>query len=180
MLRTNKGLSLTGVLITIGIIIILSGIILIAVNPAQKYAKNNDLERKSEINSILSAVYQYKDSKIARGELPECIVNSVLTAIPECNSPLNNISDFDGAVELGKGINSFDCSRTLVPYYIEEIPVDPTPTYTADNTGYWICQDNSDIISRIYILATGVEDSYEDGGCTSPTNSLNAVMCVSG
>ena len=74
MLKNKKGFTLIELLIVIGIIAILAGIVLVAVNPAQQFGKANDSERKSEIGTILSAVYQYQTSPTARGALPQCLL----------------------------------------------------------------------------------------------------------
>ncbi|MCK5603699.1 type II secretion system protein, partial [Candidatus Pacearchaeota archaeon] len=59
MIKNKKGFTLIELLIVIGIISILAGIVLVAVNPAQQFGKANDSERKSEIGTLLSAIYQY-------------------------------------------------------------------------------------------------------------------------
>ncbi|QQR83174.1 type II secretion system protein [Candidatus Peregrinibacteria bacterium] len=141
MKTTNrKGFTLIELLIVIGIISILAGIVLVAVNPARQFGKANDSERKSEIGTILSAIYQFQTSPTARGALPRCLLGATptLTAIPECDPDLSGASAgtgaFEGAVELGTpaGNSTFDCSTVLIPDYLREIPVDPnTSTYNA-------------------------------------------------
>ncbi|MBN1258716.1 type II secretion system protein [Candidatus Peregrinibacteria bacterium] len=181
----KKGFTLIELLIVIGIISILAGIVLVAVNPAQQFGKANDSERKSEIGTILSAVYQYQTSPTARGALPECLLGAApgaATAIPECDDPLGAGGAFDGAVQLGTPVTAttYDCSTTLVPSYLREIPMDPSSTYSAAATGYYICQDTSGDVSRVYVLAVGAEVYTDDGGCTHPDGSGDPVMCVSG
>ncbi len=183
--KSTKGFTLIELLIVIGIIAILAGIVLVAVNPAQQFGKANDAERKSEIGTVLSAVYQFQTSPTARGALPECTVNSVVTAIPECDTDTLGIGvgngGFEGALELGTDAAAYDCSTTLVPSYLREIPIDPsgTPDYDATESGYWICQDTTGAVSRIYIIAEGTEVFTDDGGCEIPGGIL-PTMCVSG
>ncbi len=181
--KSLKGFTLIELLIVIGIIAILAGIVLVAVNPAQQFGKANDSERKSEIGTVLSAVYQFQTSPTARGALPQCTVNNVATAIPECDTDGNGVGvgngGFEGALELGTAITAYDCSSTLVPSYLREIPIDPTSTFNAAATGYWLCQDTSGSVPRIYVVAEGTEVFTTDGGCEVP-GGVVATMCVSG
>ena len=194
--KSLKGFTLIELLIVIGIIAILAGIVLVAVNPAQQFGKANDSERKSEIGTVLSAVYQFQTSPTARGALPQCQTGAgnVATDIPDCGT------NFDGAYELGTADEAFDCSVAfatggLVPSYLREIPIDPSglPTYDAANTGYYICQDAAAVPPRVYVLSAGVEVFTNDGGCTmvcggvgepacrpSEAGPTQDVMCVSG
>ena len=187
MLNRNKGFTLIELLIVIGIIAILAGIVLVAVNPAQQFGKANDSERKSEIGTVLSAIYQFQTSPTARGALPECLLGAVpaAAAIPECDTDSSGVGvgngGFEGAVELGTpaGASTYDCSTTLVPAYLREIPIDPTSTYDATATGYWVCQDTTGAVSRVYVIAEGTEVFTDDGGCEVPATTT-ATMCVSG
>ena len=178
-----EGFTLIELLIVIGIIAILAGIVLVAVNPAEQFGKANDSERKSEIGTVLSAIYQFQTSPTARGALPQCTVNSVATAIPECDTDGNGIGvgngGFEGALELGTDATAYDCSTTLVPSYLREIPIDPTSTYDATGTGYHVCQDTTGTVPRIYIIAEGTEVFTDDGGCEVP-GGVVPTMCVSG
>jgi len=181
MNENKKGFTLIELLIVIGIISILAGIVLVAVNPAQQFGKANDSERKSEISSILSAIYQFQTSPTARGALPQCTVNAVPTAIPECDTvPLSGA--FDGALELGTDVAAYDCSTTLIPSYLREMPIDPSSTFDATNTGYWVCQNTRGLVSRVYVISSGVEVFKTDGGCKIPAGPDigDPAMCVSG
>ena len=187
MLNKNKGFTLIELLIVIGIIAILAGIVLVAVNPAQQFGKANDSERKSEIGTVLSAIYQYQTSPTARGALPECLLGAVpaAAAIPECDTDSSGIGvgngGFEGAVELGTpaGASTYDCSTTLVPSYLREVPIDPLSTFDATATGYWVCQDTTGAVSRVYVIAEGAEVFTDDGGCEVP-GTVTPTMCVSG
>lgn len=186
-MKRIRGFTLIELLIVIGIIAILAGIVLVAVNPAQQFGKANDSERKSEIGMVLSAIYQYQTSPNARGALPECMLGLIpmASAIPECDTDSSGIGvgngGFEGAVELGSpaGINTYDCSAVLVPEYLREIPIDPFNTYDISATGYWVCQDTNGMASKIYIIAEGSEVFKDDGGCEVP-GTVNPAMCVSG
>ncbi|MBN2087065.1 prepilin-type N-terminal cleavage/methylation domain-containing protein [Candidatus Peregrinibacteria bacterium] len=181
MLKNKKGFTLIELLIVIGIIAILAGIVLVAVNPAQQFGKANDSERKSEIGTILSAVYQYQTSPTARGALPECedVDTATDVAIPDCTA------DNSGAVQLGTGAGNYDCTAALVPSYLREIPVDPTTTYTAADTGYYICQSNGadPSTSIVTVFAPGAE-VFTTGAdtCLDPTGNgtTDYTMCVGG
>lgn len=181
--KNRKGFTLIELLIVIGIIAILAGIVLVAVNPAQQFGKANDAERKSEIGTILSAVYQYQTSPTARGALPTCETGTGDTAedIPYCNAADTTIpGDFSTAMELGTAEAALDCTDALVPSYLRELPIDPTGTYDSANTGYWICQ-TSGTVPRVYVIAEGAEVFTDDGDCSTPgAAATDAAMCVSG
>lgn len=180
-MNNKKAFTLIELLITIGIISILAGIVLVAVNPAKQFGKANDAERKSEISMFLKAIYQYQTSPSARGALPQCYYGATpaLTAIPECNGA--GVGNFDGAYQLGSpaDADTYDCSSVLAPSYIKAIPVDPDNNYDATATGYYVCQDTSGTVPKIYVIAIGTEIFTDDGGCQVP-GTTNATMCVSG
>jgi prepilin-type N-terminal cleavage/methylation domain-containing protein len=181
MIKNKKGFTLIELLIVIGIIAILAGIVLVAVNPAQQFGKANDSERKSEIGMILSAFYQYQTSPSARGELPSCLDVDTDTNIP---IPACGVS-FAGAVQLGTGAGNYDCSDTtlLVPNYLREVPFDPASAYSAVNTGYYVCQTApGSPTSTVYVLAPFAE-VYTEAGCAfvaHPVLDDHTGMCVSG
>ena len=197
-----QGFTLIELLIVIGIIAILAGIVLVAVNPAQQFGKANDSERKSEIGTILSAVYHFGTTPTNRGALPECFVvgdadPTAADPIPVCDGDEDgsdgafvptDATAYDSAIQLGTANGNYDCSDVLPPAYIREIPVDPNNTLDATNTGYFICR-SGDAVDVIYILAPYAEvfNTAADGGCRVPVTSPNHAdvdpdayaMCVS-
>ncbi len=188
--KNLKGFTLIELLIVIGIIAILAGIVLVAVNPAEQFGKANDSERKSEIGTVLSAIYQFQTSPTARGALPECLINGARQPIPVCDTDVSGVGvgngGFEGAIELGTAITSYDCGdetlKTLIPSYLREIPIDPSGAtdYDATETGYWVCRNAlASTVVRIYVIAEGTEVFTTDGGCEVP-GGVVPTMCVSG
>ncbi|OGI83407.1 hypothetical protein A2997_01660 [Candidatus Nomurabacteria bacterium RIFCSPLOWO2_01_FULL_36_10b] len=55
----QKGFTLLEVLLVVAIIAILAGIVILAINPNKQLADTRDTQRQSDVNTILSAVYQY-------------------------------------------------------------------------------------------------------------------------
>ncbi len=64
----NEGFTLIELLVVIGILAILMGIVLIAINPAHQFALSNNTARRNAIAQILSAVGQYEAEN--KGALP--------------------------------------------------------------------------------------------------------------
>ncbi len=185
--ENTKGFTLIELLIVIGIVGILAGIVLVAVNPALQFGKANDSERKQEISAVLKSVYQFQASPTSRGALPLCSFGAVpaATVIPECDTDSSGVGvgngGFEGAVELGTPADAatYDCTSVLTPFYIKDVPVDPDDnTYNSTGTGYFICQDTSGAQAQIIVIAVGTEVYTDDGGCEVP-GTTTATMCVS-
>ena len=113
----QKGFTLIELLVVIGIIGILAAVVIVAVNPGRQFASARDTQRRADLYSISSAVYQFATEN--NGNLP-----TVITTTP-------------GVV----GTSGVDLSTDLVPTYIPSIPIDPDPTYTSADTGYTIYLD---------------------------------------
>ena len=113
----------------IGIIIVLAGVVIVAVNPMRQFAMANNSRRLANVNAILNAVSQNViDNKgiwnCAAGSLPALATNMA---------------------DLGSDPSGYDVCSFLVPTYIPELPVDPTTRAYIDCTdydsGYSISQD---------------------------------------
>ena len=137
--RIQKGFTLIELLVVIGILAVLLAITLIAINPANQFAKANNTKRRSDVNAILNAVNQYMADN--KGVLPTGITTTART-----------IAD-TGA----------DLCTVLVPKYIAALPVDPQTNnglevsncLAAYVTNYEIIQSTAD--SRITVSAPGAE-----------------------
>jgi prepilin-type N-terminal cleavage/methylation domain-containing protein len=57
--QNYKGFTLLEVLLVVAIISILAGIVIIAISPNKNLADSRNSQRKADVNTILSAVYQY-------------------------------------------------------------------------------------------------------------------------
>ncbi len=132
--KSVRGFTLIEILIVIGIIAILAGVVLVAINPARQFAQANNSQRTSNVNAILNAVGQYiADTK---GALPSEITTSTTT--------------------LSKA--GIDLCNELVPNYLPSLPVDPTITTGAVtdcasnyNTNYGVVRDAN---NRVTVVAT--------------------------
>lgn len=120
--RSKRGFTLIEMLVVIGIIAVLAGVVIVAVNPARQFALARNTERVSNINAILNAIGQHMaDNKgvFATGGCP---------ALTTATSSIDNAS--------GGGTGHLDlATNCLTPTYMAAIPTDPAGA-TAPSTGY--------------------------------------------
>ena len=135
---SRRGFTLIELLLVIGIIAILAAIVIVAINPTKQLGEARDAQRRSDVNTILNAVYQYAIDN--SGNMPAGITT---TAKEIC---VTDSADCDAA-----GVDL----EVLTGSYLVKIPVDPRAGSTATGTDYLINRDAT--TSRITVSAPEAE-----------------------
>ncbi len=83
---SEKGFTLIELLIVIGIIAILAGAVIIAINPGQQFQQARNATRWSHMNSLMNAVYSYAVTE--QGNFPGCLTDGSPEDASECEADL--------------------------------------------------------------------------------------------
>ncbi len=133
--QRRQGFTLIELLLVIGIIAILASIVIVAINPTKQLGDARNAQRRSDVNTILNAVYQYAIDN--NGTIPSGITT---TADDVCRTN-------------GSGSGCVDLD-VLTGSYLVGLPNDPQAT--SDNTGYQVVRDSN---GRITVTAPLAENS---------------------
>lgn len=135
--KNKKGFTLIEILLVIGIIAVLATVVIVALNPAQRFADARNARRLSDIQNILSAVQQYIVDN--RGTLPaglDTVEKQIGTDSSNCEMAYGPCS--------ANVSYCLDLSNTLAPY-LKELPYDPTGSQSA--THYTIVANEHNIVT---------------------------------
>lgn len=132
--------TLLEILLVSGLLAILAGIVIYAINPGKQLANTRNAQRYVDVNTLDKAVYQYI---IDTGSLPGGIASS---AQEICRT---GASDCAGLINLS--------ALSQDAKYLVSFPIDPRAT-TTSGTGYYICKTSS---SRPMIFSPLAELDYE-------------------
>lgn len=142
--NSNQGFTLIEILLVVAIIAILAGIVIFAVNPSKQLADSRNAQRRSDVNAILNAIYQYALDN--GGSLPANLGQNESCSGIASNSICKTGSD--------NCTNLLDLSvLTTAEKYLISMPNDPNGS--ADNyTGYFAHKNNN---NRVTVCAPSAE-----------------------
>jgi len=115
--KKKKGFTLIEILLVIGIIAVLATVVIVALNPAQRFADARDSRRLADIQSILSAVQQYIVDN--QGSLP----SGLETSEKQIGTDSSGCSITDGICSANLSY-CLNLSTDLAPY-LKTLPFDP-------------------------------------------------------
>ena len=143
----KKGFTLIELMVVVVLIVIIMAVVLVAIDPARRFAEARDKTRFSDITSLLEAA---KIDLVDNGGTFLTAINNLTagniamigTAGSGCDSdPCPDVTIDDAAcVDLGGFVTE---------EYLESIPIAPdgTETYSAAMTGYYISRAASGVLT---------------------------------
>ncbi|MBM3227261.1 prepilin-type N-terminal cleavage/methylation domain-containing protein [Candidatus Peribacteria bacterium] len=146
--KSRSGFTLIELLLVIGIIAILAAIVVVAVDPTKQLADARNAQRRSDVNTILNAVYQYAIDN--DGTLPGCLPSATV-------GTTYNICTIAACTGVTNGCDLMP----LTDKDLVSMPVDPSGA-TGNDTRYDISKDAN---NRVTVSA----DSAEHGETISVT-----------
>lgn len=133
----KEGFTLIELLVVIGIIAVLAGVVIVALNPARQFAQARNTQRWSNVNTILNAIGQRSADQRGIFETG-CAAGAIPTS----------------TTEMGSGAGNYNIEPCIVPTYVSTMPLDPT-TGTSSAVGYNVQRDAT--TGRITVNAPDAE-----------------------
>jgi prepilin-type N-terminal cleavage/methylation domain-containing protein len=160
---SNKGFTLLEILLVIAAIGILAAIVLVAINPNRQLAQARNAQRRSDVQTILNAIYQ---KIIDEGASGSTVAQS---AVPTTAGEINRNNTTGTTSCTGTPVNmssvASDAAADIVPNYVASIPQDPSEPGTSNCSGYSIVRDSA--TQRITVTALNTELIGQSGGPTA-------------
>lgn len=128
MQKSHPAFALIELLLVLGILAVLAGIVILAMNPGKQFAELRNAQRRNDLTTILTAVYQYQSD---RGAFPPDIK---ATAKGICRT---------GAASCHNGVSLSLLSGSILPH----IPSDPLASETGTGTDYTILKTRDNHIT---------------------------------
>lgn len=147
-IRSKAGFTLLEILLVVGIISILAGIVILAINPTKQLGDTRNAQRRSDVLTILNAAYQYSIDN--QGWLPAS--TTLATAACATGTDQEICQDGGTCTDL---VNLYDDLVTASSTYLVEMPKDPSvDTAEGGAGGYAIVKTDS---GRLTVCAPWAE-----------------------
>lgn len=156
-LHERQGFTLTELLLAIAIIGVLAAVVITAINPAKQLGDARNAQRRSDVEAILNAIWQY--ALDSGGSLPcqtgtgPCI-DTTVRMLGIATAGCDNTSICPDAT-VGTSA-CLDLAGALAPKYIFAIPQDPQAN--ADMTRYVVQEAPG---NRVRVTACDLENEVE-------------------
>ncbi len=135
--KKRSGFTLIEVLLVVAIIAILAGIVILAVNPSKQLADTRNSQRRSDVNTIINAIYQYSIDN--NGNLPASVTITSQDICSTGAASCTGLADMTVLTANGK--------------YLVAMPKDPS-NGDATNTKYTVVKDTN---GRVTVAAPDAE-----------------------
>ncbi len=142
--RVRYAFTLIEIVIAVGILALIAGAVIAAINPSRQFAQARNTQRIGNITAIASAIGNRMAEQ--RGVFEK---NCAAGAIPTTEK------------KIASGTGNYDIAECLVPTYLPSLPIDPSAAeahYTSNadyNTGYTVVRDAAS--GRITLRAPSAE-----------------------
>ena len=147
----KRGFTLLEILLVVGIIAILAGIVILAINPTKQLGDTRNAQRRSDVLTILNAVYQYSIDN--NGD----VTGLTIATSSDCNA----VSGTDASSLWGELVTASSTYLTAIPHD----PSVPDPGQdVSSGSGYYVIQLPS---GRITVCTD--EATQENGAVISVT-----------
>jgi prepilin-type N-terminal cleavage/methylation domain-containing protein len=147
----KSGFTLLEILLVVGIISILAGIVILAINPTKQLGDTRNAQRRADVLTIINAVYQYS---LDNGSLPTSIPE-VSTSCAE-DAAAEICQEEDGTETCSSLVALYDDLVTASSTYLSAIPKDPSETVSyGSGSGYAVVEEDS---GRITVCAPSAEN----------------------
>ena len=129
----KNGFTLLEILLVVAAIAILAGIVILAINPTKQLGETRNAQRRSDVNTVLNAVYQYAIDN--SGTIPASIATGTA-----CGTAAQEICKTSGTCTSLTDLSSYLVTSTAK--YLVSMPTDPTGA-TTNGTGYQIYKNST-------------------------------------
>ena len=161
-IKNKKGFTLLEILLVVGIIAILAGIVIVAINPSKQLAMVRNSQRKSDIKQVANAITQFYIDHSYYPASTTFSTTSLMTICPTGASTSPAAGFCTGMLNLSE----------LVPTYLTSIPNDPGTTTTS---GYSVVLVNKNPAVSAPLAELGVTISVGNVpvGCSATGGTIS-------